>query len=90
MVVLMHLAAVTALEQAGPEEARRSIAEGRHLTTVAFSEKGSRSHFWAPMSTAVANGGGVRLDAEKSWVTSAGEVDSYVWSSRPVSQQPLR
>ncbi len=46
---------------------------------------GSRSHFWAPVSTATANGGGVRLDAAKSWVTSAGEADSYVWSSRPLA-----
>jgi len=27
----------------------------------------------------------VRLDAAKSWVTSAGEADSYVWSSRPLA-----
>ena len=26
----------------------------------------------------------VRLDASKSWVTSAGHADSYVWSSRPL------
>ncbi|HEY7325783.1 MAG TPA: acyl-CoA dehydrogenase family protein, partial [Streptosporangiaceae bacterium] len=28
--------------------------------------------------------GYARLDASKSWVTSAGHADSYVWSSRPV------
>ena len=56
-----------------------------HLTTLAFSEAGSRSHFWAPMSGAVeADQDRVRLDADKSWVTSAGEADSYVWSSRPI------
>ena len=27
---------------------------------------------------------GIRLDARKSWVTSAGEADSYVWSSLPL------
>jgi len=26
----------------------------------------------------------VRLDAQKSWVTSAGQADSYVWSSKPM------
>ena len=36
-------------------------------------------------STATAAGDGVRLDAPKSWVTSAGEADSYVWSSRPLA-----
>ena len=47
---------------------------------------GSRSQFWAPLSTATAVGGGtVRLDARKSWVTSAGHADGYVWSSRPLA-----
>jgi isovaleryl-CoA dehydrogenase len=38
------------------------------------------------MSTAVLSpdGATVRLDAFKSWVTSAGQADSYVWSSRPI------
>jgi alkylation response protein AidB-like acyl-CoA dehydrogenase len=54
---------------------------------LAFSESGSRSHFWAPLSTAVADGDDVRLDARKSWVTAAGEADSYVWSSRPLVAQ---
>jgi alkylation response protein AidB-like acyl-CoA dehydrogenase len=82
MVVLMHYAATAAVESAGPEGLRRSIAGGRHLTTLAFSESGSRSHFWAPLGTAVRSNGKVALDARKSWVTSAGEADSYVWSSR--------
>jgi alkylation response protein AidB-like acyl-CoA dehydrogenase len=29
----------------------------------------------------------VRLDARKSWVTSAGQADSYVWSSRPMAAE---
>lgn len=61
------------------------IAGNRHLTTLAFSEAGSRGHFWVPMSTASASGSAIRLDAQKSWVTSAGEADWYVWSSRPVA-----
>ena len=85
MVVLMHYAAVSVIEPYGPEAVRREIAEGRHLSTLALSERGSRSHFWAPVSSATAVDDGVRLDAAKSWVTSAGEADSYVWSSRPVA-----
>jgi alkylation response protein AidB-like acyl-CoA dehydrogenase len=85
MVLLMHYAAVSVIEPHGPEAVRREIAEGRHLSTLAFSERGSRSHFWAPVSTATAVGDDVRLDAAKSWVTSAGRTDSYVWSSRPVA-----
>ncbi|PVZ12081.1 acyl-CoA dehydrogenase family protein [Actinomycetospora cinnamomea] len=85
MVVLMHYAAVAVIEAHGQEPVRREIAQGRHLSTLALSERGSRSHFWAPVSTATAAEDGVRLDAAKSWVTSAGEADSYVWSSRPVA-----
>jgi alkylation response protein AidB-like acyl-CoA dehydrogenase len=85
MVTMMHYCGTAVLEAHGPERVRREIAAGRHLTTLAFSEVGSRSQFWAPMSTATANGSSVRLDARKSWATSAGEADSYVWSSRPVA-----
>lgn len=83
MVVLMHYAAVPVIAAYGPPDVQAAIAGGRHLTTLAFSEAGSRSHFWSPLGTASpATGSGVRLDAHKSWVTSAGEADSYVWSSR--------
>lgn len=85
MVVLMHYATVPLIEAHGPKELREAIGAGRHVATLAFSEAGSRSHFWAPMSTAVADASEVRLDAQKSWVTSAGEADSYVWSSRPLA-----
>jgi alkylation response protein AidB-like acyl-CoA dehydrogenase len=85
MIVLMHYAAVPVIEAHGPRDVRQAIAEGRHLSTLAFSEAGSRSHFWAPLSTATPNDGHVRLDAQKSWVTSAGQADSYVWSSQPTT-----
>jgi isovaleryl-CoA dehydrogenase len=85
MVVCMHYAATAVIEAHGPRPVREAIAAGRHLSTLAFSESGSRSHFWAPVSSATGNGDGVRLDAAKSWVTSAGEADSYVWSSRPLA-----
>ena len=52
MVMLMHFAAVSVIEPYGPEDVRRAIAAGEHLSTVAFSERGSRSHFWAPVSSA--------------------------------------
>jgi isovaleryl-CoA dehydrogenase len=86
MVVTMHYAAVAALTAAGDKETLTAIAAGEHLSTLAFSEKGSRSHFWAPLSSAVPldDGQTVRLDASKSWVTSAGYADSYVWSSQPL------
>jgi isovaleryl-CoA dehydrogenase len=87
MILLMHYAATAVIEAYAAESARRAIAQNEHLSTLAFSEAGSRSHFWAPVSTATEDNDEVRLDAQKSWVTSAGEADSYVWSSRPVSGQ---
>ncbi|HEY5807555.1 MAG TPA: acyl-CoA dehydrogenase family protein [Povalibacter sp.] len=87
MVVCMHYCAVAVLEQFAPAAIRSSVARGKHLSTLAFSEAESRSHFWAPISTAHADGESVVLDARKSWVTSAFEADSYVWSSKPLAAQ---
>jgi alkylation response protein AidB-like acyl-CoA dehydrogenase len=84
MVTCMHYSGAVAIERLGPEGVRREIAAGRHLTTLAFSEAGSRSQFWAPLGTATRAAGAIRLDARKSWVTSARHADSYVWSSLPV------
>lgn len=89
MVLCMHYAGTAVIEAHGPRDVREAIASGRHITTLAFSEVGSRSHFWAPVSTAtsVDGNGKVRLDAKKSWATSAGVADSYVWSSRPMAAE---
>ena len=84
MVLTMHYCATAVLEAHGPEPVRRQIASGSYLAALAFSEFGSGGQFWMPVSTAVAHDGCVRLDARKSWVTSAGEADGYVWTSRPV------
>jgi alkylation response protein AidB-like acyl-CoA dehydrogenase len=87
MVLCMHYCAAVVLEQFGQDEVRKAVAQGKHLSTLAFSEAESRSHFWAPVSTARADGSQVVLDARKSWVTSAFEADSYVWSSKPVAAE---
>jgi len=89
MIVQMHYAGAHVLEAFGPETVRKDIAAGKHLTTLAFSEKGSRSHFWAPQSTAKRVDGGIQLDAHKSWITSASHADSYVWSSQPVAAEGM-
>jgi alkylation response protein AidB-like acyl-CoA dehydrogenase len=87
MIVTMHYSAVAALATREDKDTLSAVADGTHLSTLALSETGSRGHFWAPLSTAVPEGDGatVRLDASKSWVTSAGHANSYVWSSTPVS-----
>jgi len=87
MVLMMHYCGVAVLEQHGPIAARKAAASGKHLSTLAFSEVGSRSQFWAPTSTATKVAGGVRLDAKKSWVTSAHHATAYVWSSKPIAAE---
>ena len=85
MVYLMHICATATIAAARAGATVKptlgEIAAGRHLSTLAFSEAGSRSHFWAPVSRARRNGAGVYLSARKSWVTSAGHAQSYVVSS---------
>jgi alkylation response protein AidB-like acyl-CoA dehydrogenase len=87
MVYVMHTLGAGVISAARPGAAPavtpilREIGAGRHLSTLAFSEAGSRSHFWAPVSRAHRNGNGVRISAKKSWVTSAGHAQSYVVSS---------
>src|SRR4051812_6973866 len=93
MVYLMHLCGVACYAAAPDKTASllEAAAAGRHLSTLAFSEKGSRSHFWAPVSRATASGNGaVSLNAQKSFVTSAGQADGYVVSPlSPAATQPL-
>jgi alkylation response protein AidB-like acyl-CoA dehydrogenase len=87
MVYLMHVLGTACLLAARPSAAQattpilKEIGAGRHLSTLAFSEAGSRSHFWVPISRAQRNGDGVHISAKKSWVTSAGHAHSYVVSA---------
>jgi len=87
MVYLMHILGTATISAARPSATGaltpilQEIAAGHHLSTLAFSEAGSRSHFWAPISRAHRNGNGVRISAKKSWVTSAGHAHSYVVSA---------
>ena len=89
MVVCMHYCGTAVLEAHAPRQIRTAAASGSHLSTLAFSEAGSRSHFWAPVSTARRDGDDVVLDARKSWITSASKATSYVWSSRPLQADGL-
>src|SRR5262245_30266145 len=78
MIYVMHLMGTACIAAAGKrfETTLRAIAKGNHLTTLAFSERGSRSHFWAPVSRATKTPDGVRINAMKSFSTSAGQADS--------------
>lgn len=94
MVYVMHVSGAQAIAASetlvGKDDVLRQVAAGRHLTTLALSEKGSRSQFWAPVSELVPSNDHFTLTAFKSWVTSAGHADSYVASARkPGATSPL-
>jgi alkylation response protein AidB-like acyl-CoA dehydrogenase len=97
MVYVMHVVAAqtllagTPVLDDGPKgQALAAMAAGDHLSTLAYSERGSRGHFWAQVSRARVDGDAVVVDADKSWATSAGEADSYVLAvGAPGSDDPL-
>lgn len=87
MVTCMHYAGAAVLAVHGSPGINQRVAGGEELCTLAFSESGSRSHFWAPLSTARRDGEQVLLDAKKSWVTSAHHATAIVWSSQPLDAE---
>lgn len=92
MIYLMHLSGCSCYiaRPHAVEDTLRQVARGEHLTTLAWSEKGSRSHFWAPVNQATQNNGRIVLNAEKSWVTSASEAEGYVVSTRTAGgEEPI-
>jgi alkylation response protein AidB-like acyl-CoA dehydrogenase len=94
MVYVMHIAAAQTIAASTTlvdrELLLKEIAAGNHLTTLAFSETGSRSQFWAPVSKLEANNGHYVTSASKSWVTAAGHADSYVSTAqKPGAASPL-
>jgi len=87
MIYVMHVAAAQTFAAsqtlAGRESLLKDVCAGRHLTTLAFSERGSRSQFWAPVSQFRPSGNGrLTVSASKSWVTSANHAQSYVSSAQ--------
>jgi alkylation response protein AidB-like acyl-CoA dehydrogenase len=92
MVYLMHVSAAMPVLAAAPNglpSLARQMARDT-LGTLAFSERGSRSHFWAPVSKSTANGGSVHMKADKSFVTSAAHAGVYIASVlKPDAAGPL-
>ncbi|HEX4345473.1 MAG TPA: acyl-CoA dehydrogenase family protein [Solirubrobacteraceae bacterium] len=81
MVFLMH--SVTAATVAGGGGANaaaylQSLASGERIGTLAFSERGTGAHFYAPGLAAERHNGGVRISGRKSFVTSGGQADIYL------------
>jgi alkylation response protein AidB-like acyl-CoA dehydrogenase len=94
MVYVMHVSATQAIASSALLQDRESllkeIAAGDHLTTLAFSESGSRSQFWAPVSKLEESNGHFVTSASKSWVTAARQADSFVSTAqKPFAASPL-
>ena len=99
MVYVMHVVGAQTLlagadADAGAQGAKGAalaeMAAGRHLTTLAYSDRGSRGHFWAQVSHAARAGDDVVVDADKTWATSAGHADSYILAvGAPDTDDPL-
>jgi alkylation response protein AidB-like acyl-CoA dehydrogenase len=81
MVFLMHSVAAATLAAGGGPTAERylpAMARGELLGTLAFSERGTGAHFYAPELSAARANGGVRISGRKSFITSAGEAGVYL------------
>ncbi|AGK53300.1 acyl-CoA dehydrogenase family protein [Bacillus sp. 1NLA3E] len=81
MCWVMHTAAVQTLYSAGTIEQRQRFIPGvlkGEIGALAFSEPATGGHFWNVVSSAPRNGQGYLLNADKSFVTSAGEANWYI------------
>lgn len=81
MVFLMHAVTAATIAGGGGERAGsylEGLASGRLIGTLAFSERGTGAHFYAPELQATADNGGVRISGRKSFVTSGGHADVYL------------
>jgi len=78
MVFLMHsVAAATVAGGGGPRatELLGRMAAGDALGTLAFSERGTGAHFYAPELRAERRNGSVHVSGRKAFVTSGGHAD---------------
>lgn len=82
----MHLVA-SAVIAAKPtpyqqEQYLRPIAQGRHITSLALSEKGTGAHFYYfPETQLNPDGEDFILEGNKAFITNGGHADSYVISA---------
>ena len=89
MVFLMHSVTAATIAAGGGERAAEyleAMAAGRTLGTLAFSERGTGAHFYAPELTAERENGAVRIRGRKSFVTSGG----HSCKGQPLGREGLR
>jgi alkylation response protein AidB-like acyl-CoA dehydrogenase len=81
MTFLMHSVAAATIAAGGGERAADylgAMAAGELLGTLAFSERGTGAHFYAPELRASRANGTVRVSGRKSFVTSGGHAGLYL------------
>ena len=81
MVFLMHSVTAATIAAGGGQRAGEILARmatGEALGTLAFSERGTGAHFYAPELRAQRSNGSLRVSGRKSFVTSGGEADVYL------------
>jgi isovaleryl-CoA dehydrogenase len=81
MVFLMHSVTAATVAGGGGESAARlleGMASGDVLGTLAFSERGTGAHFYAPELRAERRDGSVAVSGRKSFVTSGGHADAML------------
>jgi len=80
MVFLMHSVTAGTIAAGGgdrADEVLRELASGS-IGTLAFSERGTGAHFYAPALTAERDGDATRIIGRKSFVTSGGHAEHYL------------
>jgi alkylation response protein AidB-like acyl-CoA dehydrogenase len=81
MVFLMHSVTAATVAGGGGESAARlleGMASGEVLGTLAFSERGTGAHFYAPELRAERRNGSIHVSGRKSFVTSGGHADAML------------
>ncbi|MGF7034705.1 alkylation response protein AidB-like acyl-CoA dehydrogenase [Paenibacillus mucilaginosus] len=92
LVYVMHVGAVQTIALYGNEDQKerwlRPVSAGS-IGTYSTSEKASGGHWWFNFSEASRDGEDYILNAEKSFTTSSGQADFYVFQTRtPGAQTP--
>jgi isovaleryl-CoA dehydrogenase len=81
MCFLMHACGTAVIgAKATPEQATawlKPAAKGKSIATLAFSERGTGAHFYAPEISAAQKNGSFVLSGRKSFVTSGGHAGLY-------------
>ncbi|HEX4280909.1 MAG TPA: acyl-CoA dehydrogenase family protein [Solirubrobacteraceae bacterium] len=81
MVFLMHSVSAATVAGGGGKSAARLLAgmsSGEVLGTLAFSERGTGAHFYAPELRAERRDGSVHVSGRKAFVTSGGHADAML------------